>query len=64
MIRDAGRTRGEARRGPGIVPAGAVRSTIVVDGREIASTELTEGELVADVEARLKLAVGQKGGLR
>jgi integrase len=52
--------------GPGVarVPPGAERVRVEVDGAELAATDLTPGEAVSDVEARLRLAVGQKGGLR
>ncbi len=53
-----------ARPGVARVPPGAERVRVEVDGRELVATEVTPGELVADVEARLKLAAGQKGGLR
>lgn len=51
---------------PGVarVARGAESVRIEVDGTELASTTVTPGEPVPDVEARLKLAVGQKGALR
>jgi integrase len=51
---------------PGVarVASGAERVRLEVDGAELVQTDVCAGEPVADVEARLKLAVGQKGGLR
>lgn len=51
---------------PGIARAahGASGIRVEVDGRIIAHTDIAEGEPLDHVEARLRLAAGQRGGLR